>query len=269
MIIDTLVLEVTRRCNMQCMHCLRGHSQNVDMTRDMIDKIFEDIESVYNIVFTGGEPFLNIDIIKYALDVVNKKEIQIHSFFLATNGKVFNDENIIVLNNWMEYVCLCNYKVKTLLPHDSILDNDELFGYGGVAVSRDEYHEPIPYKNYLKYKMLAYYTDSKENKESLDYIINEGLAKENQIGTYERPKTDIYVSGECMQSKNGFDYENLEVDGILYISAIGEVLGDCDSSYETQSELSVGNINENSLIYILEDVLKDSLSDVNMLKEII
>ena len=30
-IFNTVIIEVTRRCNMSCPHCLRGDAQNVDM----------------------------------------------------------------------------------------------------------------------------------------------------------------------------------------------------------------------------------------------
>ena len=39
--IDSLVLEITRRCNMSCEHCMRGEAQNIDMDLSIIDKIFE------------------------------------------------------------------------------------------------------------------------------------------------------------------------------------------------------------------------------------
>lgn len=34
--IDDLILEVTRRCNMCCLHCLRGEAENLDADIDLI-----------------------------------------------------------------------------------------------------------------------------------------------------------------------------------------------------------------------------------------
>ena len=30
--VESLVIEVTRRCNMRCEHCLRGDAQNLDIS---------------------------------------------------------------------------------------------------------------------------------------------------------------------------------------------------------------------------------------------
>ena len=42
--IQSLTLEVTRRCNLACEHCMRGDAQNVDMTYEMVDKILDNEE---------------------------------------------------------------------------------------------------------------------------------------------------------------------------------------------------------------------------------
>lgn len=56
-----LILEVTRRCNMNCAHCLRGDAQNMDADPALIPKIFDGIDDIDTITFTGGEPALNTD----------------------------------------------------------------------------------------------------------------------------------------------------------------------------------------------------------------
>lgn len=35
--IDNLVVEITRKCQLKCAHCLKGDAQNVDMSVDVID----------------------------------------------------------------------------------------------------------------------------------------------------------------------------------------------------------------------------------------
>lgn len=41
--VDSLILEITRRCNMKCLHCLRGESENLDMSIKMVDAVFSQI----------------------------------------------------------------------------------------------------------------------------------------------------------------------------------------------------------------------------------
>lgn len=61
--IKSLELEMTRRCNQNCVHCLRGCSQNFDMTPEILKNIFTNgdyqITKIYELFVTGGEPFLN------------------------------------------------------------------------------------------------------------------------------------------------------------------------------------------------------------------
>lgn len=54
--IYNLVLEVTRRCNMCCAHCLRGEAQNMDMQKETIDKLLDQTDSISMVTFSGGEP---------------------------------------------------------------------------------------------------------------------------------------------------------------------------------------------------------------------
>ena len=245
--VDNLILEVTRKCNMQCAHCLRGKCQNIDMTKDIVDKTFENINSIRCITFSGGEPFLNIEIIKYILEVVKEKNISIDSFYIVTNGKEFKYENIEVLNQLYEYIISQQFDSSDeLYPTDKIILN-EIMNYGGICVSRDEYHEPIPILNYLKYRSLGYYLEDKEHPSHMS-LINEGFAKENGIGTIEKSYSEIDVEEDLNN--------DLCVYEILYINAKGDVLGDCDASYESQDSLSVGNLKENSLISILRELIE-------------
>lgn len=265
--VDTLVLEVTRRCNMACKHCLRGPAENIDMTKDLVDKTFENIHNVRNIVFTGGEPFLNVDIIEYALKVVKEKNILVYSLFIATNAKMFEERYITILNDWMFYVASCNYGTGILDANSYLPNNEDLFQYGGVAISRDKFHEPIPMENYIRYRMLSYYLDSKEhNKDEFDYILDEGNASINGIGNHKPIKNEISLDYSIQDAENDdFIISDLVVDSILYINAKGDVLGDCDTSFKNQEEISIGNIYDNTLISIIEQLVlaqEDTLEEV-------
>ena len=41
--VNSLVIEVTRRCNMRCNHCIRGDAQNCDISIESIKKIAQTI----------------------------------------------------------------------------------------------------------------------------------------------------------------------------------------------------------------------------------
>lgn len=54
--IDSLIVEVTRKCNMECSHCLRGPGEETFLNPDHIEKLFSRIDTIGCITFTGGEP---------------------------------------------------------------------------------------------------------------------------------------------------------------------------------------------------------------------
>lgn len=55
-ILEDLAIETTRRCNLKCDHCMRGVSQNIDLTPEIIDYILEndEIKRINHICFSGG-----------------------------------------------------------------------------------------------------------------------------------------------------------------------------------------------------------------------
>lgn len=71
-VFNGLTIELTRRCNMSCEHCLRGDAQNVTISEEIIDKIFEDTENCLQLYVAGGEPLLEPDRLRYLLDKVSK-----------------------------------------------------------------------------------------------------------------------------------------------------------------------------------------------------
>lgn len=58
---ENLTIELTRRCNMKCGHCLRGEAQEVDIDRKYIDSLLDQTELIGGMFFTGGEPTLALD----------------------------------------------------------------------------------------------------------------------------------------------------------------------------------------------------------------
>jgi MoaA/NifB/PqqE/SkfB family radical SAM enzyme len=66
--ISQLIVEVTRRCNMMCDHCLRGDEQSIDMSDDVIKAVLSGVSSIGSLVFTGGEPTLAVDVIERFID---------------------------------------------------------------------------------------------------------------------------------------------------------------------------------------------------------
>jgi len=108
-----LTLQITTDCSLRCSYCTysgnyenqRSHSKEVmsiDVMKRSVDFIMERSHGLkkINIAFYGGEPLLEIDIIKscvrYVKDKYYGREV---TYSLTTNGTIFNDDIIHFLRN--------------------------------------------------------------------------------------------------------------------------------------------------------------------------
>lgn len=242
MYINELVIEITRRCNIQCLHCLRGPAQAKDIDNATIDKILEGISMIGCVTFTGGEPTLAVSKIKYFTKRVKELGIKVESFYVITNGKI---ASVAMAHALMDLYAYCN-------PYDP-----EDF-VGGLAISQDQYHREIGYEiNSAKkiYGALAFFR-SRDRETDLKYIVNEGWANINGIGN--RPELpNMNVIG--LDDDGNVD----RVDEVVYINALGDVIPSCDMSYESQRIHKVGNVHENSLGKIMKKMVPEfSLEEV-------
>jgi uncharacterized radical SAM superfamily Fe-S cluster-containing enzyme len=209
-----VVLEVTRRCDMKCTHCLRGCAENIDMSQDIADTFLNSAESIGSLVFTGGEPVLNSDLVIHIIDRIIDENIPLEYFYMVTNAGVFSEElfnKIIDLYNYVE---------------DKYLSN--------VFVSFDKFHDQSKTitKNSARWKTLEFYGDAFErltDDSFSDNLINDGLAKENNIGTVNYHYNNMLVEDNNIWSK-------------FYLNAKGYILSDYNMSYKTQDENSLGSI---------------------------
>lgn len=209
MCIQDLILEITRKCNMACDHCLRGDAQNMDMTKEIIDEVLKHCGFIGTVVFTGGEPSLNVPLIRYFFKQAEKQGKLPGSFYVVTNGKENQYELAAELLKWypkMEDKELC-----------------------GVSLSIDPYHEPQNgYLNEMEYvRSLSFYSNEKEIPASECYpekhIIAEGRAA--NWGENKRKLNESII----------FEDDRIEM---LYVSANGNLIGDCDFSYDHIDQLS-------------------------------
>ena len=86
----SLMIELTRKCNLSCKHCMRGDAQDVTITREIIDTIFENVGDCSRFSFTGGEPLLALDELEYFVDRIIESGYNTNVIDLVTNGTVMD-----------------------------------------------------------------------------------------------------------------------------------------------------------------------------------
>ncbi len=237
-IIDDLCIEVTRKCNMNCQHCMRGEAQNISLDYNLIDTLFNNPElniiAINRLIITGGEPTLNYKTVLEIIKKIMQKSISLKSFIMVTNGSNYNNELIDALNTFYQYKLSFN-------------KNDTF----DIICSLDQYHQQPKEEIIEKYKKLPYF---KGNYKKLYYedIICLGRAYLNHLGdinTYYLSKESLKY---CLHSNYPTLYEENNTIFLkeLYLSSKGlygfYIL---DATYEMVDELCIYNNNElNNLI---------------------
>jgi organic radical activating enzyme len=230
MYISELVLEITRRCNVQCRHCLRGRAQPVDMSLETLAKALKGVTSIGTITFTGGEPSLRPQIIRRFTRLAKKNKISVDSFFVVTNGKIASVDLMLALAELYAY---CSG------------EKGQYF-VGGLEVSQDQFHrEKIRdiRKALELYGALTFFHPEERKKDITD-ILDEGMAFKNGIGITSADRNTLVVE----TYEDGTIYAN---EGVVYVNALGDVIDSCNLSYESQKESKIGSVHENTLEEIL------------------
>lgn len=214
-----IVIEVTRKCNLTCEHCLRGCAQNMNIKLEYIDRLFEILSQkragCIDLTLTGGEPSLNLKALKYIYTKLKSYNINLSSFYLATNGINNNNKNFI----------------SVLLDFHSLVDYKEAFN---IDVSDDVQHQyergytAACYDDELIHALKGVHFRDADKDFSYQGVIKEGRAKENNFAGRE----------------NIIDPDiNLD-DTYFYLNCKGNVINGCNWSYESQEkkELIISNV---------------------------
>ncbi len=200
-----LNIEVTRRCNMACAHCLRGDAQNLDIKLEYITQFLENFQSIHYLGITGGEPSLNPKAMAHILEVCKKNNIQVSRFDIVTNGTQtsMSDEFISVCQGMWDY-----QENKDSAEFDHMLE-----------LSDDEYHDKTLHPQVIE-KLSKYPFFGMRGCSTFIYLFKEGRCKEGGKINYQ----PLYLTAS--------DY----VYGDIYMNVKGQIVSDCNMSYETQEK---------------------------------
>ena len=224
---NSVFIEVTRRCNMCCAHCLRGDAESIDIQEKYIDAFLDSFETgayISSLTFTGGEISLNIPAIRYTLKAVKERGIAIGSFYMVTNGKAVDKMADLAMASleWWNY---CD-------------DKDDYSC--GLCISSDDFHEEISSESASILSGLKYNHDDKVTDFHKNYLLNEGRAK--NLNTDWALKKEPRAP-ELMVDYTGNDKIGINInEGELYLNAVGNVVVGCDWSYESQRKYRIGNV---------------------------
>lgn len=110
---NKITLMLTQKCNLACTYCYGGDSgrffsngeeMSIDTAKKAIDYLISNSETrkTYHILFFGGEPLLNFDVLKEIVeycDILNKVTGKMFSYSMTTNGTLLDDEMLRFFKN--------------------------------------------------------------------------------------------------------------------------------------------------------------------------
>jgi organic radical activating enzyme len=222
--INELMVEVTRRCNMRCNHCLRGNARKENLNVELFNEFLDAVASIGCIIFGGGEPSLAPNIMMDILKLVKEKSIPVYRFYIVTNGKKVSKSFLNAIMRWYEYV------------EDDYHDDMSSM----LALSQDKFHEQIPEKNKKKLRMFSFFSED-EHRTDFDKIPVQNLGRAKNLTNQKRrdPRCSLDIHAERYDDK-------VNISDVISFTVDGYIVPDCDYEYEEVEEIAIANMKERS-----------------------
>lgn len=235
--IRELYIEVTRRCNLKCAHCMRGEAQNIDLPKEYIDLLFEKLNggTIENLHFGGGEPTLNPDLIVYIIDKIIKEHISVANVNMITNGQIFDKDIADAFNRLDKY-----------LKSDLRLIDAYISGRVVIGLSVDKYHAKICDRVKEDYGSYCKWIRTSEYRVADKRIIKTGRA------TFGKEYTYRLLPPRYMIEYNRDDETEVFINGNIYLAANGLITSTFDGSFIDMDNNNYGHISDFSFYDYLD-----------------
>ncbi len=183
-IIKTCHWEITKRCNLNCLHCISSVGSKQELDRKSALRIIDILKDwgCKEIYFTGGEPLIRQDIFSIFKKIKeNKMKVG-----LLSNGTLINNKNIKQIKNYVDEIGIS-------LDGASIETND-------VIRSSKSFKKTIKAINYIKKQKIPitlHVTICKLNINDFENILK--LAKSLKIKSIR--VNEITLRGKAFKNK--------------------------------------------------------------------
>lgn len=233
-----LMIEVTRRCNFSCGHCLRGEAQNKDLDifkfrRYLID---EDIKYINHLTITGGEPLMAVKQLKEIAAELRWQNVGLGTVYIATNGSYFTPEAMEAVYEIYRLSEAISIQVSNSQWHKDersrlevpyISTNSELEEYMNEKLQdkfMEEFPDDMEDPNFFEYHKDVKYSD-------IFYMLNDEYFS---VTPDTRSYKKILIQGRAEDIGN----EQLELgkedsdENFFYFSVAGEIVKQSDLSFK-------------------------------------
>lgn len=227
-----LAIEITRKCNLRCAHCMREEAENVSVSMDLVSKLFDELIIADMLVISGGEPFLCYDEIKALCELKKQKCVKIPSVTIVTNGTVYDERIYKLLEENFEDV---KVDISLDLFHRDSIDDIYRDGYK----STNPRLQPRCYDDILD--NITLHSDNTHFRGFIGdprNIVDMGRAVDTVYSKVQfEPLCYFWTDlSWCINSGN-----LIGVGPRIYMDTLGYIT-EGNSSYDVREEMSIGNI---------------------------
>lgn len=117
---DGLYVELTRKCNLRCAHCLCGEPQDVTITPEIIDSLLSQTSSIVHLTIGGGEPLLELNMFEYLLNALERYNVPVLALGFVHNGTICDERVMQIINDYLRRnpLSLFDIEVSADIFHD-------------------------------------------------------------------------------------------------------------------------------------------------------
>ena len=220
--IYSLSIEITRQCNMCCIHCMRGDAENVNLNPNILNSFLKQVKDITTLTITGGEPSLVPEIMIKLLRKFQKYKVAVGNIYIVTNGKKITNKFITACIEWYLYC----------------YDNE----ISAVCTSKDMFHEPVWPDNIKKLEALSFFNNRDKNTDfTKTHVLNIGRAKTLHLPNVTKNDRPYFEEIEC----ETIDEHTIEVcSGNITVTTNGDILSQCDYAYNETDAIKIGDVND-------------------------
>lgn len=228
-----LSIELTRKCNLACEHCMCGEPQCISISHAVIDRFLEQTTAIRHLLLTGGEPLLEVGTLKYILDALEKYNVPVLECGFVTNGTILDEEVLILAKDFLDKNPLSTFSIQ---------------------VSSDLFHDKEQSEKCIAfYNRLVHDRYSATSHGELSYLRHAGRVNG------KKTLKGMAVTGT---SDRAIRQHRIKINGnnvscSVLLSANGNFGFGGDTSYETDDSLALGNVLESSL----EDIFSKNFNE--------
>jgi len=209
----------TTSCNLRCEYCYEEKkgitSMSMDMAEEVVKYIIENEKKSKQrilISFHGGEPFLNLPVVRYIVSALRGSFEENVSFIATTNGTVLNDEDIeFVGKNVRELSVSLDGDAET---HD--LRRKDILGRGSHQKALSCALKLLKYNPMLRIRMTYDHTNVTKLYNNVSFLVEQGfkciVAGENFYDSnWDDEKINV-LRCQIKKIKERFDNENVLIN---------------------------------------------------------